>query len=89
MKYLGKGRASNGADIYTFTVGKQELEILSKVISLAFLHVPKTIDSMIYRGRLRAIDKELGRVYVEEIRGKRLPTKYTGSFHKRIKKHHD
>ena len=84
MKYTGVTKKSDGASVYSFSIGKEELELLCGVVSNAFMWMPKTIETMTTRGRLRNIDKILGRVLIEEIGKKTLPTKKTVSFHKKI-----
>lgn len=75
MKYNGTKKSGNDVDVYSFTVNKDELEILCKLVSIAYQGVPKTIDTMRYRGRLRNMEKELGRVFVEEIKGRVVSVK--------------
>lgn len=88
MKYESKRPSSADKDIpvYLFSVGKQELEILVKLTQQALDNTPKVIEIMNYRGRLRNIAVNFGKVWVQEIKGKTLPTKRVSNMPKSIKR---
>lgn len=71
--------------MYTFTFGKEELETIFKILQKTYDATPLVFDIMPYRGRLRNITKELGTVYLEVIKGKKLPTKGVHLFQKKLK----
>lgn len=73
MKYEGKRKSGSDADVYSFAMGKGELEILFTTVQRLYENTPPLFELMQFRGRLRSITKELGKVYVEEIKGKKLP----------------
>lgn len=87
MRYDGKTKNSECTTIYTFSVGEGELEILAKLMQISYDNVPKTFETMQYRGRVRNMHKVFGQVFVEEIKGKQLPTVKTSRTHRRIKEH--
>lgn len=87
MKY--EGTKISGADktVFTFSFGKEELEILLKLTQQAYENTPKVFEIMRYRGRLRGLTLALGKVYVEEIKKLQLPTKRVHLTQAKIKMH--
>lgn len=88
MKYEGMREATNNnkRSVYTFSFGKEELEILVKLAEKSMYNTPKTIDTLKYCGRIRSIARTLGRVYVEEIKRAIMPTRRTHRWPLTIKK---
>lgn len=85
MKYTGTQESgATGATTYTFTVGKEELALLCAVVSNAYKWTPNTIETLTTHGRLRNMDRVLARIYLEEVKGRKMPTKNTGVLHERI-----
>ena len=87
MKY-NKSRPS-GVDkdrlVYEFSLSKEEIEILLKIMTNTLDNTPKIFEIMQYRGRLRSIVTTLGRFWAEEIKKSTLSSK--GSrFYKSLKK---
>ena len=86
MKYEGsrQSKCDDEKTVYIFSLGRDELEVALKVLQTAHKNTPLMTDTQIYKHRLRNITKVLGRVFVEEIKGKLLPTKRTNRTHKTI-----
>lgn len=73
MKYEGKKTSGADETVYTFTVGKEEIEVLTKVLQRTYAHTPDIFELIPYRGRLRNLVK----VFVEVIKGNTLNEKNT------------
>lgn len=88
MKYEGKrpSKASDEHMVYNFSIGKEELEILLAVVQRSYEVTPRTTQNHVYQSRLRNITKELGKVWVEVIKGRKLPTIHHENYYKIIKK---
>ena len=87
MKYTGTQKSgATGATTYSFTIGKEELELLCSVVSNAYKWTPNNIETLMTHGRLRNIDKILATVFTEEVKGKKLPTKHRSMLHEKISK---
>lgn len=71
--------------VYIFSVGREELEILVKMVQRAYENTPDVFEIMQFRGRLRNLTKTFGRIWVEQVKGKTLPSKYVNKTHKKIK----
>ena len=65
MKYEGtrKAGASNQHTLYIFSVGKQELELLFKLLERLDALTPKMTENSQYKGRLTVLTKEFGKIY--------------------------
>lgn len=89
MKYEGTRPSGKDKDIpvYVFSVGKEELNMLAKLTQKALEYTHDLFELMAYRGRLRNLAKIFGRVWVEDVKEKMLPTKHTSRFYAKIKKH--
>ncbi len=86
MKYEGQKINGREVTVYEFSVGKEELEIIVKLIQRAYENTPDTTDTHIYRSRLRTLTKQFGGMYTEVIKKKQLPTVKTHRIYKSIKK---
>lgn len=82
MKYEGQRPSGKDKDIpvYTFSIGKEELEILTKITTQAFQYTPKLTELIPYRGRLRNLVAVFGRTWTEVVKGRKLPIRKTHKF---------
>lgn len=87
MKYEGTRPSGKDKDIpvYIFSVGKDEMEIMAKVLAKTYEHTPDVVEITSYRGRLRNLTKVFGQIFIEEVKGKKLPTKRTHVTHRKIR----
>jgi len=86
MRYEGNRKNGTDKTIYTFSLSREELEILLSLVQNAYNNTPGILELMPYRGRLRNLHKVFGKIVVEDIKGKKLPTKRTNIYHKKINK---
>lgn len=61
MKFEGtrKSGVDKDVDVYTFTVGREEMRTLKVILSHYYQQIPKTIDTMQFTGRIRNMRKVL------------------------------
>lgn len=75
MKYEGKKISGADKPVYTFTVGKEELEILVKLLQQTYENTPAVFEIMPYRGRVRNLTKVFGRIWIEVVKGRTVSSK--------------
>ena len=69
MKLVKLSKNANGADLWEFHLGLEELRLLKGVLEPALLHTPRTIETESVRHRTRniligikrALDQQIGR----------------------------
>lgn len=78
MKYEGKRPRVHDRDIpvYTFSVGKQELEILAKILQKQYANCPNITETQTYKSRLKNLSREFGKLYLEESLGKTVSKRF-------------
>lgn len=74
MKYEGTRVSGAGKPIYMVSVGKEEMEIMLKILTKANEYTPDITELSIYKRRLTTMVKSLGRVWVEQVKGRTLST---------------
>jgi hypothetical protein len=89
MKYEGTRPSGKDKDIpvYMFTVGKEELDIIVNVLSMANQYTPDIVETHIYKRRLMTLVKNFGKMWCEVIKNKTVPNKRTNNLFNWFKKH--
>lgn len=57
MKYSGSHKSGADAEVYDFVLGKEELRVLRDCLAHIHKNIPESIETLIYRRRLRTMLK--------------------------------
>lgn len=88
MKYEGTRPSGQDKDVpvYIVSLGKDELEILTRLTHHHYQMTPRTTQNQQYHGRIRNISKILGQIWIEVVKKRTLPTKRSHKIHSSIER---
>lgn len=66
MKYESKRVSGQGATVYQFAIGKEEMFCLKQILDHAVKYTPQTTETHIFRSRVRNMIKTLGLTLSQE-----------------------